>query len=263
MGDPARDDRSRRELGGVFADEEVVQLYRYRPPYPEAVFEVLRKLIVEPRVVLDAGAGDGAIARRLAPLVERVDAVDPSRAMLAAGRQLPGGGDPRIRWIEGRAEDAELHGPYGLIACGASLHWMDLDVALPRFRDALGPGAVMAVVDTEYVHGAYRDEVHEVIREHSEVKDHRDTKDLIASLRSEGRFEVIGEERTAPVPFEQSVDDNLDMLHSTSTLARVRLGARAARFDEQIRAIFARHGLDRVRYDVVGLVWWGRPLSDV
>lgn len=128
----------RNDLGSVFADQEVVQLYRYRPPYPDAVFETLRKLIVEPRTLLDAGAGTGAISRALAPFAERVDALDPSVAMLEAGRELPGGDDPRIRWIHGRAEDAALDGPYGLITCGASLHWMDLDAVLSRFRDWLG-----------------------------------------------------------------------------------------------------------------------------
>jgi trans-aconitate methyltransferase len=217
-------------------------------------------LIVEPHIVLDAGAGNGAIARRLAPFVERIDAVDQSRAMLQSGRALPGGDDRRIRWMEGRAEDAELDGPYGLITCGASLHWMDADVVLPRFRSALAPGAFLAVADTEYVHGPYREEVRAVIREHSEIKDHhRETKDLVAVLRAEQRFDLAGEERTPPLPFEQSVDEYIEMLHSTSTLARIRLGARATRFDEQLRAIFARHGLDRVRYEVVGLVWWGRP----
>jgi SAM-dependent methyltransferase len=248
-----------RNLGSVFTDKDVVRLYRNRSPYPDAVIEILRDLIVEPRVVLDAGAGSGAIARRLAPFVERIDAVDPSRAMLQAGRALPGGDDQRIRWVEGRAEDVELRGPYGLITCGASLHWMPTDRVLPRFRDALAPGASLAIADTEYVHGPYREEVLVVIREHSEVKHHRETKDLVADLRAEGRFELHGDERTPPVPFEQSVDEYIEMLHSTSTLARIRLGARAARFDEQLRAIFRRHGLDRVRYEVVGQVWWGRP----
>jgi hypothetical protein len=130
---------------------------------------------------------------------------------------------------------------------------------MSRFRGALAPGALVAVADVDVVHGPYRDDVLAVIREHSEIEDHRETKDLVASLRAEGRFELVGDETTAPVPFEQSVDDYIEMLHSTSTLARVRLGARAARFDEQLRVIFARHGLDRVRYDVVGQVWWGRP----
>jgi SAM-dependent methyltransferase len=259
MGDRYGDGRERRGLGSVFADDEVVRLYRHRPPYPDAVFEIVRKLIVEPRTVLDAGAGAGAIARRLAPFAERVDTLDPSAAMLDAGRKLPGGDDPSIRWIQGRAEDAELRGRYGLITCGASLHWMDVDTVLPRFRGALPPRAVVAIADMDHVHGPYREEVLQVIREHSEIKDHRETKDLIASLRADGRFTLVGEDRTAPVPFEQSVDEYIEMLHSTGTLARARLSDRSDRFDEQIRAIFARHGLDRVRYDVVGLVWWGRP----
>lgn len=94
--------------------------------------------------MLDAGAGSGALARRMVSLAERVDAVDPSVAMIDAGRRSPGGDDGRIRWIVGRAEDAHLSPPYGLITCGASLHWMDLGVVLPRFRDALAPGAVQS-----------------------------------------------------------------------------------------------------------------------
>lgn len=246
-------------LGDVFADEEVVRLYRHRAPYPDAVIEILRELVVEPRVVLDAGAGSGALARRLAPFVDRIDAVDPSRAMLQEGRRLPGGDDPRIRWVEGRAEDARLDGPYGLITCGASLHWMDASMVLPRFRAALASGAILAVADVETVHGPYRDDVRAVIRGHSDIQDHRDSKDVVASLFAEGRFELVGEKRTTPLPFEQSVGEYIEMLHSTSTLARTRLGERATRFDEQLREIFERHGLDRVRYEVVGQVWWGRP----
>jgi SAM-dependent methyltransferase len=251
--------RTDTNLGSVFADDEVVRLYRHRSPYPQGVIEILRRLIVEPRVVLDAGAGSGAIARRLAPFAERIDAVDPSSAMLQEGRRLPGGDDPRIRWIERRAEDAPLDGPYGLVTCGASLHWMSADLVMPRFRGALAPGALVAIADVDVIHGPYRDDVLAVIREHSEITDHRETEDLVATLRVEGRFELVGDETTAPVPFEQSADDYIEMLHSTSTLARIRLGERAATFDEQLHAVFARHGLDHVRYDVVGRVWWGRP----
>jgi SAM-dependent methyltransferase len=247
-------------LGQVFGDAEVARLYRYRSPYPEAVFTILRRLLVDPPRVLDAGAGTGALAIGLTSFADAVDAVDPSVAMIDAGRRRPGGDDPRIHWITGDAEEVELAPLYGLIACGASLHWMDLDRALPRFRDALAPGAVMAVVDTESTHGAYRDDVRAVIREHSEVEHHTETKDLVARLRGSGRFALIGEERTDPVPFEQSVDDYIQMLHSTSTLARVRLGDRADRFDAQVRAAFAKHGLDGVRYGVVGYVAWGRPV---
>src|ERR1700682_5766825 len=154
------------ELGRVFADAEVAALYRYRPPYPQQVFAILERIIVEPPFVLDAGAGTGALARTLASSVTRVDALDPSAAMVAHGRALPGGDDPHIRWVEGRAEDAPLSPPYGLIVAGAALHWMELGVVLPRFRAALAPDARLAIVDTEAVHpsGPLRDEQLDIIR---------------------------------------------------------------------------------------------------
>jgi trans-aconitate methyltransferase len=152
-----------------------------------------------------------------------------------------------------------LSPPYGLITAGQSLHWLDVDVAFARLRDALAPGAVLAVADTEIVHGPYRPELQAVIREHSELEHHTETPDLMEALSTSGQFAIQGRHRTEPVPFEQSVDDYIEMLHSTSTLARIRLGDRASRFDADIRAVFARHGLDPLRYGVVGVVVWGLP----
>jgi len=246
-------------LAEVFGDAEVARLYAYRAPYPAAVFTLLRRLLIAPGNVLDAGAGTGALARGMISFAERIDAVDPSEPMIAAARQLPEGSNRRIRWIVGRAEDAPLSPPYGLITCGASLHWMDLDVILPRFRDALAPGAVVAIVDTENIHGPYHDDVLAIIREHSEIEHHTETKDLIVGLSAAGRFAIEGEDRTPPMPFEQSVGDYIEFLHSTSTLARIRLGDRSDKFDDALRAVFVRHRIDRLRYGVVGLITWGRP----
>lgn len=246
-------------LGAVFSDAEVARLYRHRAPYPDEVLTILAGLLVSPRSILDVGTGTGALARRMLAFAERVDAVDPSAAMIAEGRRLPGGTDRRLRWITERAEDAALSPPYGLITAGASLHWIDVDVALPRFRDALAPGAVMAVADTERVHGAYEADLMAVVRDYSEVDHHVETPAFVENLRMADRFAVHGQLRTEPVSVEQSIDDYIEMLHSTSTLARVRLGDRAPRFEADIRGVFARHGLDRVRYGIVGLVSWGRP----
>jgi len=249
------------ELGRVFDDAEVAALYRYRPPYPQEVFTILERLIAEPRVVLDAGAGTGALARVLAPSVTRVDAIDPSAAMLAKGRALPGGDDPRIRWIEGRAEDAPLSSPYGLITAGASLHWMEWGIILPRFRSALAPHARLAIVDIESVHslGLLRDAQLEIIQRYSPLEDHVETADMVKVLVERGLFALQGQERTAPVAFEQSIDDVLHRLHSTSTLSRVTLGDRLHHFDAEMRAAYAKHGADRARFGVVGYVAWGRP----
>lgn len=247
------------ELGRVFADEHVAALYRYRAPYPLEVFALLERLVVEPRVVLDAGTGTGALARSFPASITRIDALDPSEAMIRAGRTLPGGGDPRIHWIVGHAEDAQLSPPYGLVTAGASLHWMHPDV-LPRFRDALAPGARLAIVDTETTHfGDWRAEFLDVIRQYSPLDHHFETHEIVCRAVAQGLFILEGEQRTAPEPFDQSVDDYMHLLGSTSTLSRVTLGSRASAFEAACRKVIARHGMTRIRSEVVGYVAWGRP----
>src|SRR4051794_30245195 len=79
----------RREIAQQFQDASVVDAYHLRPPYPEDVFSLLDRL-VDPdcRRVLDVGCGTGEIARRMAPQVEHVDAVDLSSPMIAKGQRL-------------------------------------------------------------------------------------------------------------------------------------------------------------------------------
>lgn len=250
------------ELGRVFADAEVAGLYRYRAPYPREVFAILEELLVEPRTVLDAGAGTGALARELAPHVARVDAVDPSEAMIAEGRTLLGGDDPRINWIHAHAEDAPLSPPYGLIVAGAAIHWMDPAVVLPRFGAALALGAKVAIVHNDFVppHAMVTGPALEVIRRYSPLKeDPVEYPALVKSLVDRGLFVLEGERRTTPVPYEQSVDDVLRSLHSTSTLSRVTLGDRLASFDTEMRAALAPFGERSLHSDVVTYVAWGRP----
>jgi SAM-dependent methyltransferase len=243
-------------LGEVFGDHTVARAYRHRPPYPDAVFRMLQRRLVSPRIVLDAGAGTGALARRMTRFAERIDAVEPSAAMIAEGRRLPGGSDQRIRWILGRAEHAPLDSPYGLIACGASLHWMEPGLVLPRFRAALAPGAFLAIVDNENVHGSYREEVWGITDRYAAVARHPDTPNAIAAVRASDLFTIEDEERTEPMPFEQSVDEYIEFLHSTSVLTRAQLGERAVAFDDEVRALFARRGLVQLRYGVAGSVTW-------
>jgi len=249
-----------RHLGRAFIDEEVARNYRYRQPYPPEVFDVLAGLLVAPRTVLDAGCGSGALTRGLAGFTERIDAVDPSEAMIREGRRLPGGDSERIRWIVGRAEDAPLAAPYGLATTGASIHWMDLSVVLPRFGAALAPTGRLAIVDTESVYAdeVWRRDLVAVFERYSPAHSD-DFYGLIAELEASGHFTREGERRTAPIPYEQSLDDYLAMLASTSSLSRVTLRDRADAFEHDARGIFAAHGMERVRAALVAHIVWGRP----
>lgn len=113
----------RGRLAAVFGHPGVADAYQYRPPYPDEVFDLLERLITDrPRTVLDIGAGEGALARPLAPRVDHIDALDLSAAMVDAGRRRPGGRRSNLRWIVGAAETADLGGPYALVTAGAALH---------------------------------------------------------------------------------------------------------------------------------------------
>ena len=258
-------------LGEVFADPAVAHAYRQRAPYPDETFTILERLIVEPRNVLDAGAGNGMLARPMLRFASRVDAVDPSTAMIAEGRRLPGGDDPRLHWIVGTAEESPLEPPYGLITAGSSLHWMDHARVMPRFAASLAPGARLAILETD--DGEHPlPEMLQITERYSELSHHADLTDMLKGLNvasgcrhgvdkaldASGWFIREGEQRTAAVSLCRSVEEYLEFLHSTSTLARVRLGDRADRFDADVRDLFARNGMSSIERQVVGVVVWGK-----
>ena len=129
-----------------FKDESVAAAYLYRPPYTAELFDVLESLIQgKPRVILDLGCGTGEIAIPMAGRVDRVDAVDQSEAMLEMAQVRPGWDQENIRWVCTSAEEFDYQERYGLIVSGASLHWMDWYVVLPKMGRSLPDGAFLAI----------------------------------------------------------------------------------------------------------------------
>src|SRR5262252_8741533 len=79
------------DYASQFGDEEVAAAYRHRPPYPSEAFAILEPLLgPHPRCVLELGAGTGDFTIGLAPRVDRLIAVEPSRPMLERGRHRNG-----------------------------------------------------------------------------------------------------------------------------------------------------------------------------
>lgn len=247
--------------GAQFQDRSVAEAYRNRPPYPDEIFAILADLIVdEPRVVLDAGCGRGELARPLAGLVERVDAIDLSAAMIEQGRALPGGDAPNLRWILGAVEGVPLHPPYALIAAGASLHWMDWDVVLPRLREALTPRGVLAIVGQATRPMPWDADLGEIITRFSTNREYA-PYNLIEELDTRGLFQTLGERRTAAVPFDQTVAEYVESFHARNGFSRDRMEpAQAAAFDAAAHALVAPHAVgDRIELTIEGTVVWGRP----
>ncbi len=245
----------------AFQAQQVVDAYRYRPPYPPEVFPLLASLIVdEPRVVLDVGSGSGDIARPLLEHVERVDAVDFSQNMLARGKLLPNGNNPQLRWIYGKVEEAELAPPYALITAGSSIHWPAWDVAFPRFQRMLTPNGFLALIYRRTLPMSWESEIRAI---RAQFSDHRRRagSNAIKELESRGFFRKQGEQEAAPIPFSQSLDDYIEGLHSRSAFTREQLGPQGtADFDRQVRELLLPLYPDGILpFQVVASVTWGKP----
>ena len=249
------------EYASQFKDRSIVDAYHHRPAYPAEVFTILTNLMAGgPRAVLDVGCGTGDLARNLAPLVERVDAVDFSQNMIEKGKSLPGGDHPNLNWIYGRVEEVPLHPPYALVTAGESLHWMEWDIVLPLFRKILVPGGYLAIVGRIGNPKPWDAELRAIIPQFATNKDYQ-PYDLIEELELRGLFQKRGEIHTTPVPFVQSVDNYIESFHSMNGFSRDRMGEEmATAFDDAVRNAVSSFQKDgQLTMSVSGGVVWGIP----
>ncbi len=119
---------------------------QYRPDYPpDAVrwcVAPLRRDIAGLRI-LDLGAGTGKLTAQLERLGADVIAVEPDPAMLDELRR----GLPSARSALGPAEQIPLaDGVVDAVLCGQSLHWFNLERALPEIARVLVPGGVLGAL---------------------------------------------------------------------------------------------------------------------
>jgi SAM-dependent methyltransferase len=245
--------------GEEFADPDVVSCYVHRPPYPQALYERLVSLAVGSGRLLDIGCGPGKLALGLAGSFQRVTAVDPSRAMLDAARDL--GRDCRnIEWIESRVEEAELSGSYDLAVAGAAIHWMSPEIVMPSLAAALRPGACLAIISGDAPSDApwiklYRDHVIGwVQRGGATWRDPETTRQPYLNW-----LDVEGDE-TFTSEVSQNLEDLIEAEHSRATWSRSTMGDAANQFDDELRSLlrpYADAGV--VIYRIETRLTFGRP----
>ena len=103
---------------------------RARPAWPE---EAARWLVPEgAELVVELGAGTGKLTRAVAALDVRVVAVEPDPRMLAVLRGLG------LEGVDGSAEAIPFDdGVADAVVAGSSLHWFELEQALPEIHRVL------------------------------------------------------------------------------------------------------------------------------
>jgi SAM-dependent methyltransferase len=115
---------------------------RARPPYPDALWRRLAPLLGPGVRVVELGAGSGLATGPLLTTGAAVTAVEPGPALAARLRAR----HPSAVVLPVTAEAAQLPAAaFDLAAVATAVHWLDLDVVLPKLHTALVPGGHLAV----------------------------------------------------------------------------------------------------------------------
>jgi len=114
---------------------------RYRPDYPQALFEFLTSLAPERARAWDCATGSGQAALGLAGQFESVVATDASLYQISSAAP-----HRRVRYAVATGEEAPLgDGSVALVAAAQALHWFDRARFWEEARRVLVPGGVVAV----------------------------------------------------------------------------------------------------------------------
>ncbi len=248
--------------GREFDDPDVVAAYVHRADYPAALYDRLLALGTGRTHLVDLGCGPGKLARRLAPHFATVEAIDPSAGMLALGRRLDGGANPNIRWTKATAEAASLGTGVDLVVAGASLHWMDPAIVMPKLAGALTASGRMAIIDGDAPVAApwieaWRAVIVDWVGRLGDVWNggaHR-----ARATAHEAWFDLEARERFEEVT-GRAVEDLIAGEHSRATWARARMAGMADAFDADLRRVLEPFAVDgRVTFVVQSTLAWGRP----
>lgn len=114
---------------------------RFRPSYPDALFDWLASAAPARNVAVDVGAGNGQATAALAARFARVVAVDPSAAQLvnAPARE-------RVTYRQGSAEATTVDAASAdLLVAAQAFHWFAAEPFFNEARRIVRPGGVLAV----------------------------------------------------------------------------------------------------------------------
>ena len=121
---------------------------RYRPGYPEELFELITRRLPIPRepLVVDLGAGTGRASLAMAGLGWKVTAVEPGKPMLDMLRARATNDGLLISTVQASAEDTGLDpASADLVTVAQAFHWFDQQRALVEIARILKPAGGMAL----------------------------------------------------------------------------------------------------------------------
>jgi SAM-dependent methyltransferase len=229
---------------------------RYRPPYPQALLDDLRRRlpVTGKGRLLDLACGTGQIALPLADDFPEVWAIDQEKEAVAYGKsnaQARGAGN--IVWVAAEAERVDLRRDFELITIGNAFHRLDRQQVASRSCSWLVPGGGLALLWGRAPWegaGAWQRAMAELLDAWAErvgatdrvpagweaAMDRDPHAELLlrAGFDYQGRFEF-------PVLQTWTVTALVGFVYSTSWLNREVLGPHASTFEQEMReALFSK-----------------------
>ena len=114
---------------------------RYRPNYPQALYEYIYQHCPAFEQALDCATGNGQVAMALAQRFTQVTATDISQAQLDNAPQAH-----NIQYEVSRAEATRFPNDYfDLITVGQAYHWFDFEAFGQEANRILKPGGIIAI----------------------------------------------------------------------------------------------------------------------
>lgn len=223
---------------------------RFRPGYPDALFDMIAERLDLPAdaTVADVGAGTGKVARRMARRGWRVTAVDPGERMLEVLERRAAQEGLRIATRLATAEATGLPAAaFDAAVAGEAYHWFEPPAALAELARIVRPGGGIAffwnVVDesrSDLVAGE-RSLVHGHGVSGAEVRRPGPNPETRDAIRSVGAFE---EPRFVQVPHVVTMTGaRYRGLAFTKSHLRTAPMATQEAFGRAFDALLAEHGI--------------------
>jgi ubiquinone/menaquinone biosynthesis C-methylase UbiE len=133
-----------------YFSKQAADYAKFRPRYPQKLFEYLGSITPSLQLAWDCGTGNGQAAVGLASVFDRVIATDASEKQIANAQ-------PHER-VEYRVAPAESSGlkseTIDLIMVAQALHWFDLDRFYAEAQRVLKPNGILAALAYKFLHVA-------------------------------------------------------------------------------------------------------------
>lgn len=162
---------------------------RYRPGYPQELFDFIKVLLKNKRRAWDCGTGNGQVAAVLADFMKEVYATDISAAQLEEATEKR-----NIRYSKQPAENINFPDDFfDLVTVAQAIHWFDFSKFYKEVKRVLKPSGYIAVMG--YSLFKSNKETNEVIKHFY--------KEIIGPYWDPERIYLDEEYKTIPFPFKE------------------------------------------------------------